>query len=320
MNSYLKPPLLLDDQLALLAERGLLIPDRASARHYLANISYFRLSAYTRPFYLPGQVEHQFIGGTRFEQVLDLYLFDRELRLLLLDAIERLEVALRARVTEVLATHYQDPFCYLDSALFASRYNHDWLRAELSKKAAGHKMEHFMVHYRQRYPAAPPEPPIWMAMELLTFAQISSFFAHLRSPGVQKAICEHFGWPHTVLTSWFRSLSDLRNWCAHHSRVWNRELGTAPLWPKKGSERLAEVPERLALNAGQSLNSRKRLYFLVVIIESLLLRVSPDSQWSQRLAALLAKYPHISLAHMGMPVSWQQDPFWQQVLPQGAPQ
>ncbi|MGL5293032.1 MAG: hypothetical protein ACRC9V_04560, partial [Aeromonas sp.] len=65
---------------------------------------------------------------------------------------------------------------------------------------------------------------------------------------------------------------------------------------------------------------RKRLYFLVVIIESLLLRVSPDSQWSQRLAALLAKYPQLSLAHMGFPADWQQDPFWQQALQQGAPQ
>ncbi|MGL5293229.1 MAG: Abi family protein, partial [Aeromonas sp.] len=276
MNTYHKPPLSLDQQLALLVERGLVIDDEVCARHYLTNISYFRLSAYTRPFYLPGQVEHQFIGGTRFEQVLDLYVFDRELRLLLLDAIERLEVALRARVTEVLATHYQDPFCYLDPALFASCYNHDWLRAELGKKAEGHKMEHFMVHYRQRYPAAPPAPPIWMAMELLTLTQISGLFANLRSPEVQKAISEHFGWPHTVLTSWFRSLSNLRNWCAHHSRVWNRELGTAPQWPKKGSERLAEVPARLALGVSHSLNSRKRLYFLVVIIESLLLRVSPD--------------------------------------------
>ncbi|MGL6175878.1 MAG: Abi family protein, partial [Vibrionaceae bacterium] len=275
MNRYPKTSLSLDQQLALLAERGLVFDDEARARHYLTNISYFRLSAYTRPFYLSGQAEHQFISGTRFEQVLELYVFDRELRLLLLDAIERLEVALRARLTDVLTTHYQDPFCYLDPALFTSRYNHDWLRAELCKKTEGHKMERFIAHYRQSYPDAPPEPPIWMAMELLTFAQISSFFAHLREPEVQKAIANHFGWPHAVLTSWFRSLSDLRNWCAHHSRVWNRELGTAPLWPKKGSEQLAQVSDRLQLNATQSLNSRKRLYFLLVIIESLLLRVSP---------------------------------------------
>lgn len=317
MNSYLKPPLSLDEQLALLAERGLLIDDDARARHYLANISYFRLSAYTRPFYIPDQDEHHFIDGTRFEQVLELYVFDRELRLLLLDAIERLEVALRARLTEVLATHYKDPFCYLDPALFDSRYDHGWLLAELRKKAQGHKMEHFMAHYRQRYPDASEEPPVWMAMELLTFAQISSFFANLRSPEVQKEIAGHFGWPYTVLKSWFRSLSDLRNWCAHHSRVWNRELGTAPLWPKKGSERLAIVSERLPVNARQQLNARKRLYFLLVIIESLLTRVSPDSAWSSRLVTLLAKYPHISLAHMGMPTNWQQDPFWQQAQQQG---
>lgn len=314
MNSYLKPPLSLDEQLRLLVERGLLIGDEAKARHYLANISYFRFSAYTRPFYIPDQDEHHFIDGTHFEQVLELYVFDRELRLLLLDAIERLEVALRARLTEVLATHYKNPFCYLDPVLFDSRYDHDWLLTELKKKAQGHKMEHFMAHYRERYPSAPEQPPIWMAMELLTFAQISNLFSQLKPPEVQKEIAGHFGWPHAVLKSWFRSLSDLRNWCAHHSRVWNRELGTAPLWPKKGSERLAVVSERLPVNLDQQLNSRKRLYFLLVIIESLLTRVSPNSAWSIRLAALLAKYPHISLAHMGIPANWQQDPFWQAAL------
>ena len=120
MTVYDKPAVSTDEHIELLRKRGLLIPDELRAKAYLANISYFRLSAYARPFYRPNQPNHHFIQGTTFEDVLKRYVFDRELRLLLLDAIERLEVALRAQVTNTLGEHH-GPHGYLQSALFDSQ-------------------------------------------------------------------------------------------------------------------------------------------------------------------------------------------------------
>lgn len=95
MTAFDKESISPDEQLSKLRSRGLIIHDEPRVLRYLSNISYFRLSAYTRPFYISSQVPHHFIPETTFDDILTLYVFDRKLRLLLLDAIERLEVALR---------------------------------------------------------------------------------------------------------------------------------------------------------------------------------------------------------------------------------
>ena len=94
---FTKPATSITDQLALLRRRGMVIDDEASARHYLQHISYYRLRAYWLTYETPAAAgDHAFRPGTRFEDVLALYVFDRQLRLLVMDAIERVEVALRA--------------------------------------------------------------------------------------------------------------------------------------------------------------------------------------------------------------------------------
>ena len=93
---FRKPALPLDDQVALLARRGLEIADEARARHYLENISYYRLSGYTRYFSDPGdQRQERFRPGVKFEDVVDLYVFDRRLRVLIAEALERIEIAVK---------------------------------------------------------------------------------------------------------------------------------------------------------------------------------------------------------------------------------
>lgn len=313
MSYFDKPAYSVAQHLDTLRSRGLSINNEARARHYLSNISYFRLSAYTRPFYTPNAPEHHFLPGTDFENVLDLYVFDRELRLLLLDAIERLEVALRAQLTNTLAEHY-NPHGYLDPGLFDNRYDHQWLLDTLEKAAREREVESFLAHYRRKYTAAPVQPPIWMAVELLTFKQVSVLFAHLRHAQDTQRIEAHFGWKFPLLKSWFRSLSDLRNVCAHHARVWNREFGSRPEIPKKIPSHWPNIPEAIATGSGaqphQVLNPRRRLYLQLVVIESLLQVVCPESRWAERLLALLDRYSHISRPHMGFPPDWEQETFW----------
>ena len=91
-----KKPKNLDEQIALLESRGMIVDDRESAKFYLQHINYYRLRAYWLTFELD-LVSHQFFKNTKFQDVLELYIFDRELRLLVLDAIERIEVSVRSQ-------------------------------------------------------------------------------------------------------------------------------------------------------------------------------------------------------------------------------
>jgi abortive infection bacteriophage resistance protein len=314
MTAFDKPAQSIDQHLDTLRQRGLAIHDEARARHYLGNISYYRLSAYTRPFYQPEHSEHAFLQNTCFDDVLHLYLFDRELRLLLLDAIERQEVALRAQLSNTLAEHH-GPHGYLDATLFDTRYDHGWLIKKLGNdETKAREVESFLAHYRSKYTDAPSQPPIWMAVELLTFKEVSTLFANLRQPGDTQRIETHFGWKFPLLKSWFRSLSDLRNICAHHARVWNREFGSRPEMPRKIPANWPRIPESITTGAHQhptqTLNPRRRLYLQVVVIESLMQVICLESRWAQRLVRLLDRYPEVSRPHMGFPAHWDQECFW----------
>jgi abortive infection bacteriophage resistance protein len=94
----------IDSQLKLLKQRNLCINDEERVKRYLSFISYYRLSAYFEPYQLLG--EEDFIKGVTFDTVLDTYLFDRKLRLLVLDAIERIETAIKAQLANKYSVVY----------------------------------------------------------------------------------------------------------------------------------------------------------------------------------------------------------------------
>ena len=103
---FTKPPFTLQQQLQKWQSRGLIVADPTRAAHYLRFIGYYRLSGYTLVFQDGGHPDKHFKPGTTFEQVLSLYVFDRELRLLLLDAVERVEVGVRTcLVNEMSVKH-----------------------------------------------------------------------------------------------------------------------------------------------------------------------------------------------------------------------
>nr|WP_182263112.1 Abi family protein [Rhodococcus sp. UFZ-B548] len=108
-SAYGKPFKTIEEQRELLQSRGMTISDTTAAERWLHSIGYYRLSGYWYPHRIRNQpagstpvIEDHFTPGTSFEQILDLYEFDRKLKLLVLDAIERIEVAMRLRVGHTL--------------------------------------------------------------------------------------------------------------------------------------------------------------------------------------------------------------------------
>ena len=143
---YNKPAVSIEQQIEKLESRGLKFHDRERARSYLSNISYYRLSAYSLPFQKKNSENHEFKQGVYFEQILDLYLFDREFRFLIFDAIEKLEVAFRTQIIyhfSILnnAWWFQDSNNFINNSYFQS--NLDSIDKEIQRSN-----ETFIDHYK----------------------------------------------------------------------------------------------------------------------------------------------------------------------------
>lgn len=176
---YTKPALTYGEQVALLKGRGLQVESEDQALHWLERIGYYRLSAYFIPFKVHGQ--DKFLPGVTFQMILDLYQFDARLRLIAMQAIDMIEVSVRAALTYRLA-HDGGPFGYTNPATFAahmpstgagipsSGFDHRDFLGKLEREARQSK-EDFVAHYRSKY-SEEVYLPIWMATELLTFGTI----------------------------------------------------------------------------------------------------------------------------------------------------
>lgn len=286
---YAKPALLYPDQLALLISRKLDCGDHGRAIEWLQRIGYYRLSAYFIPFRDPAT--HDFRSGTTLDQIIDLYKFDGGLRLLTMQAMDRIEVAVRAVVTYEMA-HELGAFGYADPANFDMAFDHaGFLR--LIAREEKRSSETFVEHYRAKY-TSETHLPVWMATELISFGALSQMYANLRAK-LRKRIARRFNQPAPVFLSWLHALTAIRNVCAHHSRLWNRELAVKP-----------ELPNAWK---AQGIDNR-RFYIIALIIQTLLDEVSPQSRWKERLKAHLDAYPAVDLAQMHFPPSWYQQPPW----------
>jgi len=126
---YSKPALTYDEQIEQLQKRGLVFDDITKAKHLLESISYYRLSGYWYPMLLD-KVNHIFKQGSVFQDVFLLCCFDRELGVLILRELEKIEVSIRAKMIYI-CSHDYGAFWYRDRAHFRDHNKHgpatfDW--------------------------------------------------------------------------------------------------------------------------------------------------------------------------------------------------
>lgn len=303
-NTFEKPPLSIEAQFERLSSRGLIIQDQKAAQHYLTYISYYCFCGYAIEFEDEpiNNGEKRYHQGTTFEKVLDCYVFDRKLRLLVIDAIERIEIAIRTVMINELALKYGAHW-YLDQSLFLPKFRHDELIQAIKKETQFKaqdgsiqlkKRERFIQHYYDKYPI-PELPAIWMVAEVLPLGSWSIIFANLVDRENQKIICKHIDIYYLVMTSWLHSLSYLRNLCAHHSKIWNRGFTLKPVVTNKYHQQLKNNT-RFSAQAG--------------ILKIFLDVISPGSEWASHLRTLVKQYPMIDIRRMGFSEGWETDPFW----------
>lgn len=308
---YEKPWLSYPEQLEKLKSRGLAVTDEPKALEYLERIGYYRLSGYWFPLrersglFCPigkgirkgkktkvaSAVLDTFKPGSSFEAAVRLYVFDKKLRLLALDALERIEVALRVDIAHTLGKY--DPFAYLNPGLlfegFAKEADNttglprhvDWMKKQATQIARS--KEDFIKHNKSKY----GHPlPIWIACEVWDFNTLSELYDGMRLDN-QDAIAEKYGIRNgRTLASWLRSLNYLRNVCAHHSRLWNRNVIDQPQKPPKGV-----VPDFDSAWGPGNEHILARPFLLLCICQKLLSAINPASSWWQRFSALLEEFP-----------------------------
>lgn len=301
MKTYDKPPLAVSEQIKKLEGRGLIFGDHVRAAALLQAVSYYRLSGYALPFEARRGTEHRFRDGTRFEDVVALYTFDHKLRTLLFDAIARIEMAFRTQITNHFSLEFGG-WWYEEPGRFYKRDNQSRFLGEFDKEI-GRSKETFIEHYRDNY-GDPARPPAWIAFEVVTLGQLSRLYKNLRPCGPKARVADYFGLGIPVLENWMESLSVVRNACAHHSRVWNRQLAVQPIYPKR-------LPSGFPSTIVASEGDLARAYATLCLSRYLLDRIGTMTRFPFQVRALLAEYPRKSLHEMGFPDTWETEAFWQ---------
>ncbi|NWO04676.1 MAG: Abi family protein [Alteromonadaceae bacterium] len=317
---YSRPWKSFPEQLELLKSRGMVVTDEPAALDYLQRVGYYRLSAYWYPFRKFEVVQDgktgkpasraldEFYPGTQFVDAVRLYLFDKQLRLQAMDALERIEVALRVDIAHLLGK--RSVFAHLDPDQLHPSFIRKKLRGgqtrfekweEKCLSLQRRSKEDFVKHYRAKH----GEPfPIWVAVETWDFGAVSQFFAMMRVKD-QLTLANRYGvtdW-HTFQT-WLRSLNYLRNVCAHHSRLWNRNVADQP--SLAGTDNIGWC---------QSFAGRNDLiakpFLLLAICRHMVKVICPDTKWHERLANHLQSFPEqhsqraLSMTDVGVPENWK---------------
>lgn len=323
MIPYSKPFLTLEQQISLLQRRGLIVSDLDFATDCLSNIGYYRLSGYWYPMRdsetlvdADGKsemiIKDTFKPGSEFSQIIDIYTYDKRLRILLLDVLERIEIAIRTDISLQLGQY--SPWAYRDPQYFDTKFNTQILPNRIktqfrefiddfdSKTVPRSKAE-FVKHFQSKY----SDPlPIWAAVELWDFGTLASVFEGMKVQD-RRVITKRYGLTKPdLLPSWIRSLAYARNACAHHSRLWNKPPVRQPKLPALG-----EVSALDHLHSDRY--TSQRLYAIMAIVRYLQQVIGPQSTWGNKLVELNKSFPiapGISFRHMGYPKDWAELDLW----------
>ena len=298
---YNKQAVSITDQVALLRERGLTIGDEAAAIRHLNIIGYYRLAGYLLPFQSDKR-RHLYKPGSRFETALELYRFDQKLRVLAFDVIERIEVSVRTQLIYTMSMNHS-PWWFEDASLFASPEDHAEALASIDTELA-RSHEDFIVDHKARYGTDARRPPAWKTLEIVTFGTLSRLYGNIRKELVGRdAIAAFFLVPpRQYLSGWLQSITQVRNVCAHHARLWNRTIAAAPKRIKRPPPALyyAPIPQL----------AQHKLYPALCCMNHLLFTISPGYGMGVRLQELFAAHPNVDPTAMGFPVNWQTETIW----------
>lgn len=286
---FQKPSTTPRQQVELLHSRSITISDTSAAEHYLSYHNYYYVSGYI--FYFEKKEatrSHVLARSVSFDDVVTLIRFDQDIREHFWSAVLAIEAALRAVIArEISLVH--GPFCLENPAIYRNPSAHPQFVEKLHKALDEHKNEPFISHFGNKY--LEPMPPAWVMIEVCTFGTISRLYSQLTTD-LQKRIARCFGVDHMILVSWLKSLTELRNSCAHHARLWNKVFVNYPKI-RSADNAFPIMPER-----------HNRLGCFIPLLQHLLSIIDEKKTWGKQLQILICGNKLIRPEDMGLS-SWE---------------
>lgn len=296
----IKPARTIAEQLQLLKDRGMLFHFETEATHFLQNISYYRIKGYWWDMQ-SDRVNHAFQPDTYFEDVIERYNFDRHLRLILFDAIERIEIALRTKLIYHLSLSYGATW-YLQNNLFVDTVNHAEHIAHLQKEFE-YSQEVFVKDHRRKHPNTNAEA--WKIMEIASMGTLSKFFKNINHQLPEKSfISKEMGLNlHNELSSWLEAIVYVRNIIAHHSRIWSRNMVKQPI------ENINN-PLGIWFNNALTPVQKKKPFLIISTMIYLCNHITPNHHIKSKILKLIRDNPDIPIYKLGFLNNWNKEPLW----------
>lgn len=292
----------------MLSRKGLTIEDEKIAIEFLSNINFYRFKIYLHPFY--DTSSKTYIKSSKFDSGIEIYRFDEELRKILFSIISKIEVKLRSRLDQVITSHTKNPFWYLDDNLFEENKINtiEGIRIKIASEFQRSR-DNFSNHFKEKYYNNSncnykQLPPFWLASELTTLGNIASTYQAIKKSEFGQApnnkldcLAKEFGASNLKeLNNWITCIRDLRNRCAHHSRVWNSNYRNP-----EGIKRISKA-----------ISHPNRVYSLILIIQHICNTLNISTNLKHEINYLLYYLPAVSplIDSAGFPDNWNSDPFW----------
>ncbi|MBR3693055.1 MAG: Abi family protein [Erysipelotrichales bacterium] len=296
MYKYPKQILTLDQQVQSYLDAGMIVDSIDDLKEALNSIGYYRLRGYS--FQLYDKSTKKYISNTRFEDILNLYYFDRELSSLLFSMICKIEVSLRVRLSNSLLV-LNDASILHDPSAFKNKSDY-WKHFSKISSEISRSNEVFIKHNFDNYEG---EVPIWSAVEVFSFGTLSKVIKNLKTGkgSVYSHLANYYKYTSNkgnivipsqkALSSWIHSVYALRNICAHNSRIYNRTIHTTPV----------------ILNMNNAIPKPNHIGLFQILLAMKYLRPS-DIEWIsfvKELSQLMQKYNTIDISNLNFPLNWQ---------------
>lgn len=277
-----KKPKTYEEQVSIIENKGFIVANRTECINFLHQANYYRLSAYFLPF---RQEDKTYLPGIPMKRIQRIYEFDQRLRALLFEAIQEIELYLRTQFA-YYSGHKYGPLGYLDSSNFSQRHDSFSFTQKIQQCINENQRTLVVAHHQAKYEG---KFPIWVIIEFFSVGMLSYFYSDLLSQDQKALAKEMYQTAPVCLKSWLRCLTDLRNRCAHYSRLYFWNFAAIP-----------QIPKKVNLQADRTLFSQ--IFTLKFLYPNAL-------KWNSRILAELEAimeefHEDISLSHIGFPSNW----------------
>ena len=284
-----------EEQLDILKDRNLIISDIDKALNILRNVNYYRLSGYYPFFYIKNTSDCKFNTGTTFEDIYQLYCFDKELRVILFGLTQGLEIMVRTHLAYEIAHKYGvdgwesvDLFFDYDESCNKKKINmcesYTNFRSNINKKIKRSK-EIFIKHHQNNYDS---KFPVWVVVETLDFGDLSKLYKNMKTIDKNHIAREYYNKnKYVYIENWLEMSVILRNICAHHGRIYGRNIFT------------------IKKNKTMSKYNFKGLFALIIGIKEMMGESEDWNKFVEDIIYLSDKYPNIDFKKINFPESWK---------------